>query len=635
MEKPEKVDPPSPAPSHQSSAAPPITTATTTSVAVAAAPATPVTDEIFQNGFQQLIQHNNAATPSYEPQVDVHSQMGGSNPAHSRYSSPTPQPQLGMPLYDHESSAYAPAQYGGYQQSYQMDHSAYPPLPDVGHSTTPHNAYSTPATSPPTPLQQIDAMTTRSGRAIVRAHGSTPVLAPVATRVEKASPKPKTKKARKKRGKNGEEAPAVVLEAPLSVLVKDITGVHDTDIDEYVNRAPELRRAEVAGSKEGKIKRPMNAFMLYRKAYQNRTKVWKRHDNHQVVSQICGASWNMEPQELRDRYDRWAKVERANHKLAFPEYKFAPAKNKNKRLAVNSKDRAGGHGSDDDGSDLEGYEWDVSAPPSRSESRSARPSLYDPDGDYHPPRTTYYSQSPAPHQLRLGAYGNAAGMPPQHHHQQHHHQSSFQYSNPGKPRPAEYGAGLAQNQYYQQTSEFARQSYSHPHHAMAGYGPMPSYVENVYLNKANSPVSYGGSPVDHYGDMMGSAYPPPPPQMAPQHHHAPQVLQPHPDHAIDPSLMPPQGGHEQYDALGLLSFDQAPVYQDGIPAYQLDPGLGGHNDAQPAEHAYKPEEETAWPDEASAALQDSKLGGDWETLGGEFSLDNIDDILNTTDSPGG
>ncbi|KAI0009100.1 hypothetical protein F4779DRAFT_617928 [Xylariaceae sp. FL0662B] len=625
MDKFNKVDPPSPAPSHHSNAPP--TTTTSSSVPTAMGPATPVTDEILQNGFQKLIQHNAAATPSYPQEqqqqqapIDVHSQMGG-----SRYSSPAPQTQLAMQLYDHDgmavtqTSSYPPAhQYGGHhQQNYQLDNSsAYPPLPDVGHSTTPHNAYNTPATSPPTPLH-VDAMTTRSGRAITRAHGNTPVLAPVATRVEKASPKPKPKKTRKRKGKNGEEAPAVVLEAPLSVLVKDITHVQDTNIEEYVSRGPEIRRGEVASSKEGKIKRPMNAFMLYRKAFQNRTKEWRRHDNHQIVSQLCGASWNIESQDLRDRYDEWAKIERANHKIAFPEYKFAPAKTKPKRIAA-GKDRAG---SDDDGSDLEGYDWDnVSVPPSRSASRSTRPSLYDPDADYCPPRSNFYSNSPAPNHMPL-SYGA-------------HHQSSFQYSNPGKPRPAEYGTGLGQNQYYQQTSDFTRQNYPHP---MAPYGAVPgvpSYVENVYLSKANSPASYHGSPVDHYGDMMGSAYPPPPGM----HPHHPQALTHPADHAIDPSLMPPQGGHDQYDALGILNFDQNSMYHDGLPPYQLDQGLGhGGGDThhtQSSEQAYKSDED-AWAAD-TASLQDSKLAGDWETtLGGEFSLDSIDDILNTTESPGG
>ncbi|OTA89724.1 hypothetical protein M434DRAFT_102803 [Hypoxylon sp. CO27-5] len=114
----DKTGPPSPAPSNSTNH--PTTTA----------------DEVLQNQFQQLIQHNASAPP-----VDVHSQIS-SNP-HSRYSSPAPQPQQQqqtvIPMYDHGSpySTAPPASTysGGYQQqSYQMEPSPYPQLPDTGSS---------------------------------------------------------------------------------------------------------------------------------------------------------------------------------------------------------------------------------------------------------------------------------------------------------------------------------------------------------------------------------------------------------------------------------------------------------------------------------------------------------------------
>ncbi|KAI2472204.1 hypothetical protein F4781DRAFT_33106 [Annulohypoxylon bovei var. microspora] len=635
----EKIEPPSPAPSNSNTH--PSATA----------------DEVLQSQFQQLIRHNASTAPA-----DVDSHIG-SNP-HSRYSSPAPQQQqMAMPMYDHGSpySSAPPASTysSGYQQqSYQMEPSPYPQLPDTGSSMTPHNAYSTPATSPPTPMQQSDGIMTRSGRAISRTHGGTPVLGPRSTRIVKRSPKPESevsvklgagaKAKKKRRGKGASDEPAVVLDAPLSVLVKDITTVQDTNIEEYVNRLPEVRQAEVRDSKEGKIKRPMNAFMLYRKAFQNRTKEWKKHDNHQVISQVCGTSWNMEPQELRDQYDGWAKIERANHKLAFPDYKFAPAKAKNKKASVVASRGARGD-SEDDGSDLEGYEWDISAPPSRNASRTARP-MYDPDGEYRPPgmRAAYpaYHQSPMGHHARLPYPA---------------HQSSFQYSNPGKPRPSDYGAGLGQNQYYQQTSEF-RPTYQH-HMAYGGalQGQMP-YVENVYMNKANSPAGsyHNPSPVDHYGDLMGSAYPPPQHQhQHPQH----QVAMPHPralsrvnEHQIDPNLMGHQGGAHQFDALGILglgehndmhySLDQGALGGHATSTAAIDENVVNHHAQQQFEQAFhQPSNvdagaDISWHDEPSTHLSSlhdvpSKMdGGEWETTleGADF---DIDGILGTTDSPGG
>lgn len=601
---------------------------------------TATADEVFQSQFQQLIQHNASAPP-----VDVHSQIS-SNP-HSRYSSPAPQQQqTAIPMYDHGSpySNAPPASTysGGYQQqSYQMEPSPYPQLPDTGSSLTTHNAYSTPATSPPTPLQ-TDRMTTRSGLEISRQRGGTPALVPQQSRGKKASPKPSltgagVKKSKKRRGKNSE---AVVLEAPLSELVKDITTVQDTNIEEYVNRSIEVREHERITAKDQKIKRPMNAFMLYRKAYQNRTKEWKKHDNHQVISQVCGTSWNMESQELRDKYDNWAKIERENHKLAFPDYKFTPSKSKNKNNGSVNRSRVD---SDDDGSDLEGYEWEVSAPPSRNASRAGGP-IYDPDAEYHPPgmRPSY---QPYPHQSPPMAHHGRLPYPPA-------HQSSFQYSNPGKPRPAEYGASLGQHQYYQQST-------SYPHmYGGAMPGHMPSYVENVYMNKANSPAGsfHGSSPVDHGYDMMGSAYPPPPPH--PQHpHHQPQVAMPHPrvvdHHPIDPSLMGQQSGI-QYDSFLALG-----DHNDGMQHYTLDQtSLGGHPNVavvsaddglanhhtqqqqfeQTFHHPPNDSVETSWHDDPPIpSLHDvsPKMdGGEWETTleGHDF---DIDGLLGTTDSPGG
>ncbi|KAH8158127.1 hypothetical protein CIB48_g10116 [Xylaria polymorpha] len=677
-------------------------------------------DDVLHSGFQQLIQHN-AASTSYDQLEQQSAEMGshmGSNP-HSRYSSPAPQTNM-MTGYEHHTpinhaSPYpAPPYTGGYQTTYPLDPSPYPQLPDS--STASHNAYSTPATSPPTPVQ-AEGMTTRSGRAIMRPGAASTLARPA--RIDKQPAKARPKKRKRVMGEDGFAEPsAFTLANPLSLLVQNITNIADTDIQAYVNRSPEERRREVAQSKTGKVKRPMNAFMLYRKAYQNRTKEWKRlddirrkeesagegkpekgHDNHQVISQVCGMSWNMEPQELRDQYDEWAKIERNNHKLAFPDYKFAPAKSKIRKPAAGGAGGGSPHGDresdEENASNLDAYdfhEWGQSSsgPPSRNATRSAR--FIDPDADYVLPpgysHPVYTSPSPGMQAARLpGGYGGQAQLA---------HQSSFQYSNPGKPRPADYGSALGQGQYYQQSTEFTQQAY--PQHYGGGgataYGMhhphqgIPAYVENVYINKTNSPASsFHNSPVlDHhtYNDLMASsgAYAPhishPHSAMPhPQAHHMPR----HPaEHNVDPSLslmstrQEPGGGggsssiaHDAtYDSLGILGLGQGSDFAtDGLPTYHLDQGVGGFggshmgsphpqqfeqayhtpNDttttpgaegsSDPAQHMAEP----SWQDGQGGAA-DMKVGSsDWETtLGGsaEFQLEDIDQILGTTtDSPGG
>ncbi|KAF2970228.1 hypothetical protein GQX73_g3409 [Xylaria multiplex] len=643
------------------------------------APSNPLnqTDDAFHSGFQQLIQHN-AATTVYQGEHHSGSQIG-SNP-HSRYSSPGPQVNM-TTTYGHspinQGSPYpAPPYQGGYGTGYAVDPSPYPQLPDVGHTAT-HHTYGTPATSPPTPVQ-IDSITTRSGRSIMRPSTANTLTRP--SRIEKQ----RTTKARPKKGKR---TPGDAFsdpsspDRPLSILVKDIKGIDDTDIEAYVNRSPEDRRLEVANSKTGKVKRPMNAFMLYRKAYQNRTKEWKRlddirkkeesagegkpekgHDNHQVISQVCGASWNIESLELRNQYDEWAKVERNNHKLAFPDYKFAPAKSKTKRSGAGE---VGGRNddSDDNASNLDAYdihEWahPGSGPPSRPRSGARFLDLENengfgyPSGYPQPQQPLYTTPSPGLQTARLPqAY---VGQSPIHHQP---HPSSFQYSNPGKQRPADYGTALGQGRYYQQNTQYTQPAY--PQQYAAAYGThhqgIPAFVEDVYINRTNSPGSFHSSPIlDHhhpYSELMAASGPYGPQiplPMQQQHHPQQQHLPRHPgDHQIDPSLMGAigPGGHRDtttYDSLGILGLGQSTEFAaDNLATYQLDNTAGGFGGShmgsphpQQFEQAYHtPNETTPAPEGGNDAAADTKIGStDWETtLGGaEFQIEDIDQFLGTT-----
>ncbi|KAI0398456.1 hypothetical protein F5Y17DRAFT_4495 [Xylariaceae sp. FL0594] len=621
---------------------------------------TPSEDSTFHSGFQKLIQHNATSAPfhlSNKRTVDTGANMG-SNP-HSRYTSPVPQSSM-IPPYEHhtpvnQASPYVASSYtGSYQTTYSVDQSPYPQLPDMAHSATPHNAYSTPATSPPTPVQNEGVITTRSGRAIPRPQLST-LTRPA--RVEKPSPKPRPARRKKKVTDVSNGKLANLLGQPLSQLVRDLTNVADTDIEAYVNRSPEERQREVGQSKNGKVKRPMNAFMLYRKAYQNRTKEWKRlddirrreerasegkpekgHDNHQVISQVCGLSWNMEPQELRDQYDEWAKIERNNHKIAFPDYKFAPAKSKLKKPGGGGGGSGGGGGgdsrrdqdSDDDDatSILEAYDaQDLghphSGPPSRNTMRSSR--YHDPDGEYMLPtgyHSVYGSPSPNLQHARLPASYAAQAQA------RHPHPSSFQYTNPGKPRPGDYGSALGQGQYYQQTTEYAQQVYPHHYGGAAPHGlhhssGMPAYIENIYVNKANSPgASYHGLPhMGHhtYDELMGpsASYTP---HLSHSHnamqsrhaHHSHQQHSSHTahhmlhhaaeHHQIDPSLMAthhqePGGAglapaEATYDSLGILHLGHGNEFSgDALSTYQLEHGgvgLGGsHAESPPQQQQFE------------------------------------------------
>ena len=121
------------------------------------------------------------------------------------------------------------------------------------------------------------------------------------------------------------EGKIAILDRPLSELIKSGEHLPGVDIDAYVNRSAEDRMKEVeTGRVPRRVKRPLNSFMLYRKAYQGRVKEWYLQNNHRIVSQVCGTSWSLEPEHIKQQYDAWARLERIYHRNAHPGYEVFP-----------------------------------------------------------------------------------------------------------------------------------------------------------------------------------------------------------------------------------------------------------------------------------------------------------------------
>ncbi|KAI0970950.1 hypothetical protein F4678DRAFT_435165 [Xylaria arbuscula] len=95
-------------------------------------------------------------------------------------------------------------------------------------------------------------------------------------------------------------------------------GYKAVDMKAFVRRSADYRIMR------GKISRPMNAFILYRKAFVKvaGSLASVKHTEIKKVSQIIGASWKMETEELRDYFYCLAAEEKAQHELYFPKYKF-------------------------------------------------------------------------------------------------------------------------------------------------------------------------------------------------------------------------------------------------------------------------------------------------------------------------
>ncbi|KAM7192016.1 transcription factor ste11 [Rhypophila sp. PSN 637] len=311
--------------------------------------------EGLPTGFNELLQHN-AATPSsyHRDGPGIEPNQVRSQPT-SRYGTPIQQLQRHHTLdsnvmqYQQRPGSAQPSQQYGYRQTTHHQHdsnsSPYPPMPDP---------YSTPATSPPTPSRASDMITTRSGNAIHRNAGSNNTLGPKSTRIEKPGAANRKKRKADKAGKVPKNVPN--LDKPMSEITLEVD-VPVANIEEYVNRSSDVRRQEVEiGKNPGRIKRPMNAFMLYRKAYQLRAKEWASQHNHQVVSRVCGLSWPMEPEHVREQFKAWAETERDNHQKAHPDYKFTPSKPAAKPSSAKSP-TSQSHFNHSDGSDLDDLDW--------------------------------------------------------------------------------------------------------------------------------------------------------------------------------------------------------------------------------------------------------------------------------------
>jgi hypothetical protein len=303
--------------------------------------------------------------------------------------------------------------------------------------------------------------------------------------------KPPPRKRKDRAGKGAKKTD--IMQKPLSELALDHPNIVVADIGAYVNRSREERLREVEQCKTpGKIKRPMNAFMLYRKAHQNLAKAHCTQNNHQVVSQVCGAAWPMEPDSVREQYNEWAKLERLNHQEAHPGYKFTPSKPKPKTQQDDETRSEEG--------ELDDFDWATGRASSRNQHRSRTPRT-----KHAVPMPMYHQQQQMQHMNTGGSLGLGVQQQPMYHYgQPGKHMTNNQYTH----------AGMHSQPYYQPSTQQRHD----------GQG----FVEDVMLRRPQSPPMTYAPPPDNRYDMMG--------QYAPMGH-ADLGL----DSMIDPGMMGADG----------------------------------------------------------------------------------------------
>jgi hypothetical protein len=425
-------------------------------------------------------------------------------------------------------------------------------------------------------------MATRSSNG--RAEIGAKVLGPRSTRIEKSTPKKK-----KERAKPPKNMP--VLDKPMSELTKD-SAIPVADIDTYVHRSSDVRRQEVeTGKNPGRVKRPMNAFMLYRKAYQQRAKEWASQHNHQIVSRVCGLSWPLEPEHIRQQFKTWADTERDNHQKAHPNYKFAPSK------PQKPPKYDGGFDDRSDGSDLEDFDW-AGRGGSRMRSATHTPGA---DSDYIPSRSVYAATHPQQQQL---AGMHAMGM-------LHHTRSGALDFNAAKPMAAAYDHRDLSGQYYD--AHLRNPQQRHLHHGavediLARRTPSPSLAfqqPNAALHSHYDLNQYHlkTEPQQHQQHQQQVVQHQPQAQQQ-QHQHQQHPHQAHHfEHRIDPSLMP----HDE------ALFD-AGHFSSSIPSIFADGGLGGGGGGGGPQQGWQASQLAAAVTEPESQFSHAFMGGLDETL---------------------
>lgn len=391
--------------------------------------------------------------------------------------------------------------------------------------------------------------------------------------------------ARKEKSAKTATKESSTIDQPLSILTKD-WDLPIVDIEAYVHRSADERHEEVdRGKVPGKVKRAMNAFMLYRKAYQDRAKKWAQQSNHQVVSKVCGHSWSIEPDNVRRQFNDWAVIERDNHRKAHPEYKFTPSKPRKK-----GKDEFG------EDSDVDNPDWDASGRRDPKYRAPSRTPMVDPHGG---PYGVYpYSTVAAPDAQPYGAY-----------HQRH----PQHVTHPARHTPTPYD-----------TDEYAGPGpVMHYRHLPTGHHHQ---LDNMmYANTAQQNIgvslSHAHHPTGHQHFDLNAQYSthPPPVNAAPHHrshgHPAGGMGQ-----QIDPSLMS-RDGMPQYDMSNPV------LAAGGLGDSQWQPGLHGSTDTNEmyagpylaeVEESLIPETHLQYlqGDSESWKVDSVNENDDWQGLGG-------------------
>ncbi|KAI0202119.1 hypothetical protein F4808DRAFT_79142 [Astrocystis sublimbata] len=143
--------------------------------------------------------------------------------------------------------------------------------------------------------------------------------------------RPRAKLSKKQKSPNKKRLPGdakaeAKLVKPLSALAADFPDAQAKmlDIREFVRRGAEERTRAPSRGKPETISRPLNPFLLYRKAYHPVAMALADNNNNATVSVLVGLSWHRETKAVKSEFAELGRVERQEHTTLFPHYTFSP-----------------------------------------------------------------------------------------------------------------------------------------------------------------------------------------------------------------------------------------------------------------------------------------------------------------------
>ncbi|XP_006454548.1 hypothetical protein AGABI2DRAFT_176060 [Agaricus bisporus var. bisporus H97] len=100
--------------------------------------------------------------------------------------------------------------------------------------------------------------------------------------------------------------------------------IFDTLVDVSVGTLPP-RPTTSRALAQGRVPRPRNAFMLFRSAFHRERRLLKSVEkDHRHISRIIGLCWAELSEAEKDVWRQKAELEKQQHALAYPDYRFKP-----------------------------------------------------------------------------------------------------------------------------------------------------------------------------------------------------------------------------------------------------------------------------------------------------------------------